>query len=587
MKKLLWSISALLVAALLLPLTAAAAAEPEGDDVYAVATTESGRQITLSDAPDADEMGDLESYELIVDNEPVLAVEQSDVPDITSGADNNGYFSAAFDLPETTKHVFLAGLSAGKVEEIQNRVIAAYANGADFKLEDLSFIDAEKMYPDDDGDDYLCWAATTANMLTYTGWAAQAGFATTDDVFEDFIASFTDQGGSAYYGIGWFFNGVNTFDFLLPGQVTDATEGTGAYLTDYAYDMLVEYSNISAAGVKGMSAIYRALEDGKGVGLTLDVYHLGTYTGGHADTCWGYIADTTYRADQPEYYAGLFITDSDSDQPKSGDRRSAKNILQAVSITNGTDANGVLTYEFDLDSKNHAVLLEFTTLTPYSADVEKETDPAATRNKITTPDLFVEDFYLDTDMTSGTDYEISVDKIESNTTFFYTPLITNSADVAYNKSTKIYIQITDTTGSVVFSRTLNSTLSIDEGRSVSYVKSLVKNGGLPVGDYTVTATLNGNHTVSEAYYYNNTRSYPLKVRDSYLLGDADGSGDVTVMDATKIQRMVAGYGMVDDQAKQRSAITNNEINIMDATQIQRYLAEYMVKYPIGEKQLYD
>lgn len=588
MKKLLCILSILLTVVMIVPLTATAA-EAESDDIYAIATTESGSEITLADAPDADTISDLESYDLMIENEPVLTVEQSDIPDPASGKANNGYFSADFALPDTTKQVFLTGLTAEKVEEIQQKIITAYASGADFQLEDLSFIDAEKMYPDDDGDDNLCWAATASNMLSYTGWAAQAGFDTTDDVFEDFIRSFTDCGGSPYYGIGWFFNGVNTFDVAYPYlNPASATAGTGGYLTDYAYDMLAKHIELNNSNViSSMAQLCQSLRDGDGVGLSVDIYSQGELYGGHAVTCWGSVTDTAYTADDEEYYCGLFITDSDSDEPRSGDRRNAKNVLQAVSLTRGTDDEGNLTYEFDLDRYNHGRLLGFDTLKSYSADLPKETDNAATRSKVNNPDLTIDKVCLGTDV-NGTDFEISMQKIESNTAFYYTPIIFNEADVSFSGSWKVMITITDADGNAVVSRTLShSTVSINPGGCMHYVKKLTYNG-LAEGDYTLTVVANSTKSVAEAYYYNNTFSYPFKVRDSYLLGDTDGSGQVDIMDATKLQRILAGYtGETDERASERGRITGDRLNIVDATQIQMFLATFTVNYPIGEKQLYD
>ena len=589
MKKVICAVSLLLITVMLGSMTAVAA-QADSDDVYAAATTQSGRQIVLADAPDADVMGGLDSYSLMIENEPVLEVAQSDVPDITSGADNNGYFSVSFDLPDTEKQVFLAGLSAGKVEEIQSRIIAQYASGADFELEDLSFIDAEKMFPSNDGDDMLCWAATTSNMLTYTGWAARAGFRSTDDVFEAMIASFTDVGNAVIYGIGWFFNGVNAYEMIMPGQAATAAAGTGGYLSDYACDQLAKDINLRIDAVNGMRQMYRSLKEGCGVGIGTSVYNSmsGSLLGGHAMTCWGYIADTAYTQADPRYYAGLFLTDSDSDEPESGDRRDAKNVLKTVSLTNGADANGSLTFEFDLYTPFHCVLSEFETLIPYSPDVEKETSARATRSKVNTPDLIVSNFFLNTVLT-GSDFMISNQTIESGQTFYYTPLITNYADAAYSGRTSVSVEFKDANGYGVYSRNLSNTLSIPAYGSVSYVKSLTKSDGLPAGDYTVTVTLNGNQSVSEAYYYNNTYTYPLKVRDSYLLGDADGSGQVDIMDATKIQRLIAGFdaAQLNDALKQRAQITSDEMNIMDATQIQRFIASLSIRCAVGEKRLYQ
>lgn len=583
MKKLLCSLSFLLIAALLCPMTAPAA---ETDDaIYAVATTEGGREIVLSDAPDADEMGDLSGYELMIEDEPVLTVEQSDVADITSDTETNGYFSADFTIPDTSKQVYLVGLTATKVEEIQGKIIQKYASGADFSLTDLSFIDAEKMRPTGDGDDYLCWAATASNMLLYTGWAAQAGFSSSDDVFESFISAFTDDGGNPYFGVGWFMNGVNTFAVQQPGLVAEATANTGAYLRDYAYDMVTKTHDIDGSPAS-MRVLHQSLRDGCGVGLSLAIVHNGVDAGGHAVTCWGYIADTAYADTDVRYYAGLFLTDSDSDEPRTGDRRDADNVLQAVSLHTGTDPNGAPTFEFDLDYMNHACVNTFYTLLPYSADIPKETASGATRDKTTTPDLIIYGFFLGNDFTSSA-YEYCLEKIESNTTFFYTPRIQNEADVAYGSTTRIAIAVTAADGRTVYTRNLNTSLSIGSGYIVSYGQSLTKQGGLPEGDYTLTVDVNSNRTVGEAYYYNNTYSYPLKVRDSFLLGDTDGNGNVDIMDATQIQRMIAGYGNVDSKVIQRSSVSGNGLDIMDATKIQRYIANYNDGYHIGEKKLYD
>lgn len=586
MKKLMCVMSLLLIIVMLGSLTAVAA-EAEGDDVYAVAITVGGEEIVLSDAPDVEEIGALDSYELMIENDLALTVEQSDIPDPVSGTDNNGYFSADFAIPDTSKQVFLAGLSADRIEEIQQKIIESYASGADFELTDLSFIDAEKMCPSGDGDDNLCWAATTANMLTYTGWAAQAGFDTTDDVLESFIGAFSDSGGSPYYGAGWFFNGVNTLVLTNGDEAASAASGTGGYLTDYAYDMLAENINIQSDAVGGVDTIDQSLRDGSAVGLSLTVYFKGSYSGGHAVTCWGVITDTAYELSDPAHFSGLFITDSDSDEPLSGDRRDAPNNLQAVSLTVGSDANGVLTYEFDLDKYNHAVLREINLLQPYSADVEKETDPSATRDKVNGPDLVIPDLYFGTDLSAS--YQVSIHKIESGVTFFYTPVIGNEADTDYtNKSTEFAMTVTDADGNTVASRSFTTNLTARTGYIVDFGNQLRVSGGLTEGDYVLTMTLNGDHKNAEAYYYNNIYRHAFKVRDSYLLGDADGSGDVGIMDATQIQRYLADYDVgADDKMIRRASVIGSDVGIMDATQIQRHLASYETSYAIGEKQLYD
>lgn len=581
MKKLLCALTLLLTLAMLGSLTAAAAVADDGD-LYAVATTVNGDDVILSDAPAAEEIADLESYDLMIEEESVLTVEQSTPPMLTAGADNNGYFSARFMLPDTTKQAFLVGLSADKVEEIQGKIIANYAKGANFTLTDLSFIDTEKTR-DADGDDQMCWAASSSNILTYTGWAAQAGFTNTDDLFENYIASFTNAGGNAYYGLGWFFNGVNTFP-KMSSTAASATEGTGGYLTDYAFDTLTETVAVFGEDLSAMERINNMLDNGYGIVLSLDVTFQGTESGGHSISCWGYISDTAYTPDNANYYAGLFITDSDSDELRGKDRREAYNNLQCVELSNGLTSNGLPYFHFDLDSNNHGVIIEFTYLMPYSADVAKETDSAASRDKVNSPDITIKKAYLNTDFSKSS---VRAPKIESNTGFFYTPIITNEADTGYNGKTRIAVTVTDADGNTAFTRNLNTNLSVGTGYSVSFGTGLTYDTGLAEGDYTFTISMNDNHAISEAYYYNNTYSFPLKVRDSYLLGDADGSGAVEIMDATKIQRIMVGRENADEKTKQRAVMTGSKLNIMDATAIQRHIANYTTSYPVGEKRLYD
>ena len=588
MKKLLCVICVLLTVTMLSGMTATA--QPaEDDDVYAVATIESGRKVMLADVPDVQTIERLDGYELIIEEKPVLTVEQSQTPMLTADIQPDGYFSAEFALPDTTKTVYLVGLSADKVAEIQQRIIAGYAQGADFELEDLSFIDAEKTGKQyNNGDSLMCWAATASNILTYTGWAAKAdqGFETADDVFEAFVNAFTDSGGSTFYGVGWFFNGVNLFALQDPNAAS-ATAGTGGYLNDYAFDKVSGDVSIETDPVGGMRSLHEHLRAGCGIGLGLTIYTRGSYAGGHGDTCWGYVADTAYPDTDPRYYAGLFITDSDSDKTFS-DRRSAPNVLQAVSLSTGVDSNGVMTYEFDIDDQNHAVIGEFTYLLPYSDTIETETASDATRDKIETFDIALNGAYLGTDMSSGTAYNYRKEKIETGTTFFYTPAFQNLSDTSFSGTVAVRIDFTDNaTGRTAFTRSFNGSLSFGPGYGLSYGKGLKRDGGLPKGDYTVTMSLNDDHAVTEAFYYNNTYTFTLKVRDSYLLGDVNNNAEVDIMDATAIQRYIAAYGTLDDEAVQRGSIWGTVLDILDATAVQRFCAKYDDGNAVGEKQLYD
>ena len=71
---------------------------------------------------------------------------------------------------------------------------------------------------------------------------------------------------------------------------------------------------------------------------------------------------------------------------------------------------------------------------------------------------------------------------------------------------------------------------------------------------------------------------------TYVLGDADGNGDVEVVDVVVVQRIVAD--MITDQdgsITQRADIDKSgELEVTDATLIQRYLADMVTPYRIGD-----
>ncbi|MEE3491514.1 CotH kinase family protein [Ruminococcus sp.] len=60
----------------------------------------------------------------------------------------------------------------------------------------------------------------------------------------------------------------------------------------------------------------------------------------------------------------------------------------------------------------------------------------------------------------------------------------------------------------------------------------------------------------------------------YLRGDADGNHELEVVDATTIQRVLAGLSVQDEDGHMalRATVTDDELSITDATAIQRYLA---------------
>lgn len=74
---------------------------------------------------------------------------------------------------------------------------------------------------------------------------------------------------------------------------------------------------------------------------------------------------------------------------------------------------------------------------------------------------------------------------------------------------------------------------------------------------------------------------PIAAESGYKRGDADGDGNVTILDATVIQRKLADLHVVSFNEK-AADVDGDGLNITDATKIQRYLAEFDDPYHIGD-----
>ena len=67
----------------------------------------------------------------------------------------------------------------------------------------------------------------------------------------------------------------------------------------------------------------------------------------------------------------------------------------------------------------------------------------------------------------------------------------------------------------------------------------------------------------------------------YLRGDADNDGEVTILDATAIQRTLAELP-VSSWNEKAADVDENGLDITDATAIQRYLVGFSDPYHIDE-----
>lgn len=172
------------------------------------------------------------------------------------------------------------------------------------------FCDAEKL-PGSDGvgeptgarncdDDLMCWAAAASNALEWTGWGMVNNMDNADKMFEYFQDHWTDDGGLAYFGWDWWFDGTENAP-NDPGWASVDVAGAGFFpshsFSSYVHEELSE----SAA----MNAVRDNLRAGNSTVL-------GIYTdagGGHAITVWGYDFNAATGA-----YEGVWVTDSDDDK---------------------------------------------------------------------------------------------------------------------------------------------------------------------------------------------------------------------------------------------------------------------------------
>jgi hypothetical protein len=162
-----------------------------------------------------------------------------------------------------------------------------------------------------DGDSLMCWAASAANALSWTGWTG--GLASSDDIWGHFKDHFSNEGlYSALWGVMWFFDGVSN----NPDWGAATTDGSGGgfypaidttYPTGDFWSMAGVldngYGNSDLEILQGMDTW---LHDSAGVMLNIawDEQY------GHAVTVWGYEID-----DESGEYTHLYITDPDSNLP--------------------------------------------------------------------------------------------------------------------------------------------------------------------------------------------------------------------------------------------------------------------------------
>lgn len=147
----------------------------------------------------------------------------------------------------------------------------------------------------------------------------------------------------------------------------------------------------------------------------------------------------------------------------------------------------------------------------------------------------------------------------------------------YISSTKYYAVLRGG-GAVIASNTEDTDISVANSNATvpegTYIDEVSGN------TFTVTASRITGHvgTTGIVVLYNGTPP-----EEEILIGDADDDGEVTILDATFIQRYEAGIALPSPiNTKNADADKDEEVTIIDATLVQRRLAGIISRFPAEE-----
>ncbi len=154
------------------------------------------------------------------------------------------------------------------------------------------YCDVDKTEANTD-DDLMCWAATVANMLMWTGW--DGGYSSEEEIFQQFLVCWDDEGGFADYGLDWWFYGEQGPFGGGSSQLNNQGKQHSGYYNDETGHYGLSYD---------IDTLDEALDSGKIASLSVYDYTGGYYVS-HAITCWG------YEKDARGYLTAVYVSDSD------------------------------------------------------------------------------------------------------------------------------------------------------------------------------------------------------------------------------------------------------------------------------------
>ena len=194
------------------------------------------------------------------------------------------------------------------------------------------YYDADKTL-ETDGDDELCWAASSSNQLWATKWGRLGNLTDEESVlFKVYQPNFPNAGGNNYPSLQWFLEGKG-YQTLTKEIIEETEESSGAVFFSripggFYKDVLRNKNDWATRNLKRMTLLgnHRRLYEcaaylkiGYAVNVNarrFDQYDGSTY-GGHAITLWGYRYSNKYPSNDVRHIKSIIVTDSDDYQNRA------------------------------------------------------------------------------------------------------------------------------------------------------------------------------------------------------------------------------------------------------------------------------
>ena len=346
-------------------------------------------------------------------NEDSIDYQVGDVT-ITPVATNPDYSSMEFTYTSNGEEYtcFITGLevdennTSDSYQNLANAIALAQLKGETFELNNetvsqyglkLDMIDAEKeeAYQESD-DDLLCWAASGADAIEFTGWSQNDE--DEDGVFGHLRESFTDNGGFQEDAFTWYLDGIyynqdtdENGDPVFYNDNSDGSQqkrsGTGGYVSDYFADSFFEaYDFEENHEQEYLHKITDALQQNAAVALGIYFFIPSQdwkYAGGHAVTLFGYI-------EKGDEIVSIFIADSDNTaDSESTSRENRPNIYTMYPIGYRDGYPSIENYV----SPYYASLIGSACIIQPFKEVEDQVDVKGSHKPYENVDLYLTDLY--------------------------------------------------------------------------------------------------------------------------------------------------------------------------------------------------